>query len=253
MTLTRDNFIRPQWPAPIKIKSLVTTRAGGLSSPPYHSLNLGDHVGDDPNTVSANRDLLRARLPSEPHWLKQIHSANVSTPKEPLEEADAIVSNVCGDVLAIMTADCLPALFTNTAGTVVGAAHAGWRGLCAGVLENTASKLQSLEPNLKLSDILVWLGPAIGPSAFEVGQDVLDAFVQSKAPFANNAFIPIAGKPGKYLTDIYLLARARLAAVGISNIYGGNFCTVTQADQFFSYRRDGITGRFASLIWISES
>lgn len=253
MTHISDSFIKPQWPAPSKIKSLVTTRAGGLSAAPYHSLNLGDHVGDDPNVVIANRALLRSCLPAEPHWLKQIHSANVSTPKEPLEEADAIVSNMCDDVLAIMTADCLPVLFTNTAGTVVGAAHAGWRGLCSGVLENTVSKLQNLEANLKPSDILAWLGPAIGPGAFEVGQDVLDAFVQSKVPFANNAFTPIADKPGKYLADIYLLARSRLAAAGISNVYGGDFCTVSQADQFFSYRRDGVTGRFASLIWISES
>lgn len=253
MTHISDSVIKPQWPAPSKIKSFVTTRSGGLSAAPYHSLNLGDHVGDDPGVVLTNRILLRSCLPAEPHWLKQIHGTSVSTPKEPLEAADAIVTNEYDSVLAIMTADCLPVLFTNTAGTVVGAAHAGWRGLCSGVLENTVSKLQNLEPNLKPSDILVWLGPAIGPGAFEVGQDVLDAFAESNTPSSNNAFTPIANKPGKYLADIYLLARARLAAIGIGNVYGGEFCTVSQADQFFSYRRDGVTGRFASLIWISES
>jgi YfiH family protein len=248
MTHLRDSLIVPQWPVPSNIKSLVTTRLGGLSSTPYHSLNLGDH----PNAVIANRALLRACLPAEPHWLNQIHSASVSTPDEPLTKADAIVSKTYDDVLAIMTADCLPVLFANTAGTIVGAAHAGWRGLCSGVLENTVSKLQNLEPNLMPSDILVWLGPAIGPSAFEVGHDVLDAFVKSEVPFSDNAFAPIADKPGKYLADIYLLARSRLEAMGICNVYGGGFCTVSQPEEFFSYRRDGVTGRFASLIWISE-
>jgi YfiH family protein len=253
MTHLSDSFIKPQWPVPHNIKSLVSTRVGGLSLPPYHSLNLGDHSGDDPNTVKTNRALLRTCLPAEPHWLKQIHSASVSTPQEPLEEADAIVSNVCDDVLAIMTADCLPALFTNAAGTIVGAAHAGWRGLCSGVLENTVFKLQALDSNLKPSDILVWLGPAIGPGAFEVGRDVLDAFVGSKVPFPESAFTSITDKPGKYLADIYRLARSRLASVGVGNVYGGDCCTVSQADHFFSYRRDGVTGRFASLIWISQS
>ncbi|WP_114638557.1 peptidoglycan editing factor PgeF [Polynucleobacter necessarius] len=253
MNLLSDALIKPEWPVPPHIRSLLTTRNGGVSQTPYLSLNLGDHVGDEPSQVLANRALLRTYLPAEPHWLKQIHSAKVSTPDEPLQEADAIVSNRCDDVLAIMTADCLPVLFTNTSGTLVGAAHAGWRGLCSGVLENTVLKLQVLEPNLMPSDIMVWLGPAIGPDAFEVGQDVLDAFMDSSFSFPENAFVPIAGKSGKYLANIYLLACCCLEAVGVSNVYGGNFCTVTQSDQFFSYRRDGITGRFASLIWIAKS
>jgi len=253
MTELSDSFITPQWPAPKNIKSLVSCRVGGQSAAPYRSLNLGDHVGDEPAKVIANRALLRAYLPAEPHWLKQVHGTNVSTPEVPLVEADAIVSKYPADVLAIMTADCLPVLLTNAAGTVVGAAHGGWRGLCSGVLENTVAKLQMLEPNLVSSSILAWLGPAIGPSAFEVGQDVLDAFLDSKVSFPKNAFTPITGKSGKFLANIYLLARSRLEAVGVTNIYGGNFCTASEPDQFFSYRRDGVTGRFASFIWISES
>jgi YfiH family protein len=149
-----------------------------------------------------------------------------------------------------MTADCLPVLFANRSGTVIGAAHAGWRGLCAGVLENTIAQMRKLMPQFPADEILAWLGPAIGPTAFEVGQDVVDAFHAHPVAVNPNAFIAIDQKPGKYLANIYLLAKSRLEASGVTSIYGGNFCTVSQSEQFFSYRRDGVTGRFASFIWI---
>lgn len=243
-------FIRPQWDAPSSIQSLVTTREGGRSEQPYHALNLGDQVGDLPANVIFNRELLRNYLPAEPVWLTQVHGTTVSSPSNPNREADAIVSNIPGEVLAIMTADCLPVLFSTHSGGVIGAAHAGWRGLCQGVLEKTVQSMRALanDPN---EPILAWLGPAIGPAAFEVGPDVLEAFEASNIAYPPNAFIPILEKPGKYLVDLYLLARSRLKTVAVDQITGGEFCTVTQANQFFSYRRDGVTGRFASLIWIA--
>lgn len=248
------SFIRPKWCAPSSIQSLVTTRAGGVSLAPYDFLNLGHHVGDLPSNVLANRSLLRIHLPSEPLWLTQVHGTTVSMPSARIDQADAIVSNIPGEVLVIVTADCLPVLLSNRAGTVIGAAHAGWRGLCAGVLENTVKAMQSLEiDGGASSEIVAWLGPAIGPMAFEVGQDVVQAFNAFGIPYTDNAFVPIPHKPEKYLASIYSLARSRLQSVGIQQIDGGDFCTMTQANQFFSYRRDGVTGRFASLVWINPS
>lgn len=242
-------FIEPQWAAPSNVVAYVTTRKGGVSEAPYGTLNLGDHVGDPLENVLANRSRLRSSIPSEPLWLRQVHGTAVSTPNNRLAQADAIVSCVPGEVLAIMTADCLPVLFSNISGTVIGAAHAGWRGLCAGVLENTVSQMRLLS-NQKDERIVAWFGPAIGPKAFEVGQDVLDAFRASGIPFSDDAFLSIVEKPGKYLANIYLLAKSRLTLTGVHQISGGNFCTVEQDQEFFSYRRDGVTGRFASLIWI---
>ena len=242
-------FIRPQWDAPSFVQSLVTTREGGISEFPYHSLNLGDHVGDLPEDVVFNRALLRKYLPTEPIWLKQVHGTMVSTPSIRTCEADGIVSNIPGEVLAIMTADCLPVLFATQSGGVIGAAHAGWRGLCQGVLEKTVQSMRALANDPK-EPILAWLGPAIGPTAFEVGLDVKEAFEVSNIPYPSNAFIPIIEKPGKYFANLYLLAQSRLKTVGIGKITGGDFCTVNQSNHFFSYRRDGVTGRFASLIWI---
>jgi YfiH family protein len=246
-------LLRPQWPVASRVKTLTTCRGGGVSKHPYESLNLGDHVGDDPGNVATNRSLLNNQIPREPLWLQQVHGIVVSTPKARVHEADAIVTNQPNEVLAIMTADCLPVLFANKAGTVVGAAHAGWRGLCNGVLENTVSEIKLLAKSNDAQDIIAWMGPAIGPTAFEVGEDVLQAFSQSQIELPQNAFLPIAHKPGKYLANIYLLARSRLESAGLEHIYGGDYCTVNQADQFFSYRRDGVTGRFASLIWIDNS
>ena len=247
------SLLYPDWPAPACIHTAITKRGGGFSLGPYCSLNLGDHVGDDPKHVLANRALLNELLPNEPIWLKQVHGVCVSTPKSRLDEADAIVTNKPNEVLAIMTADCLPVLFTNRSGSVVGAAHAGWRGLCNGVLENTVKQMLALSESDAATDILAWLGPAIGPQAFEVGEDVLEAFQATGISFPKEAFEAIPSKPGKYLADLYLLAHSRLESVGLNRIYGGDHCTVNQAEQFFSYRRDGVTGRFASLIWIAES
>ncbi|QWD63171.1 peptidoglycan editing factor PgeF [Polynucleobacter sp. MWH-UH2A] len=247
----RVQLLLPMWPAPLQVRTAITCRAGGYSLAPYHSLNLGGHVGDDPKTVLLNRALLQESLPSNPIWLKQVHGVNVSVPSSRLDEADAIVTNQVSEVLAIMTADCLPVLFTNDSGSVIGAAHAGWRGLCNGVLENTVKEMQILSGVNSARGILAYLGPAIGPQAFEVGVDVLEAFQDAEIPFPDESFTAIPNKPGKYLANLYLLARSRLESIGLQQVYGGNYCTVTQAEQFFSYRRDGVTGRFASLIWIS--
>jgi len=252
------SLILPQWPAPHLVKTLVSTRKGGISQHPFDTLNLGDHVGDQAERVVANRAIFAKSLPSEPLWLKQTHSTVVSTPQSRLSmdggeiSADASVTSTPGEVLVIMTADCLPVLFTNSAGTVVGAAHAGWRGLCAGVLENTIAELLTLSEDKNPENVMAWLGPAIGPEAFEVGEDVVKSFLDSGFPVPRNAFKEISAKSGKFLANIYRLAIGRLQACGIKIISGGEFCTVKDEEQFFSYRRDGQTGRFASAIWISK-
>jgi len=250
--------IKPHWPAPATIHTLVTTRQGGISSSPYDSLNLGDHVGDEVSRVIANRQILRRQLPSEPIWLRQTHSIQVSTPNSrshisnnPIE-ADAAVTNVPDEVLVILTADCLPVLFSNADGTVIGAAHAGWRGLCDGVLENTVSEMLKLAPQFGAKDLFAWMGPAIGPESYEVGEDIVGRFQECRLHDMQKCFLPITNKPGKYLADIYQLARDRLKKVGVNAIFGDDLCTVMDGERFFSYRRDGVTGRFASLIWISQ-
>ena len=251
------NVIRPTWPAPAPIHALVTTRQGGVSFAPYDALNLGEHVGDNHASVIANRQLLRKYLPAEPIWLKQTHSIQVSTPDSRSQfsskpyEADAAVTNIPEEVLAIMTADCLPVLLSNDDGTVIGAAHAGWRGLCDGVLENTVSEMHKLSNQTSAINFMAWLGPAIGPESFEVGEDVVGRFQECGLHDMQHCFLPIPNKPGKFLADLYQLARDRLKRVGVNSIFGGDLCTVMDREQFFSYRRDGVTGRFASLIWIS--
>lgn len=252
------NLIYPEWPAPSAIHAVVSTRSGGVSDPPFNSLNLGDYVGDQIENVLANRAIFTNKLPGAPLWLRQTHSAVVSTPETrksqsgTVIDADASVTNVTNEVLVIMTADCLPALFTNLKGTAVGAAHAGWRGLCAGVLEKTVNEMMRTSNEGSASDLLVWLGPAIGPESFEVGEDVVKAFRDSGLPYSESAFQPIAGKSGKFLADIYQLARDRLKACGVTSIFGSEYCTVRDSEHFFSYRRDGETGRFASAIWIAK-
>jgi polyphenol oxidase len=252
------SLLEPQWPAPKSVRALVSTRTGGVSKAPYDSLNLGDHVSDRAQDVLANRVIFTQALPSEPVWLKQIHRTTVSTPQSrhldwgmPIE-ADASVTNSPEEVLVIMTADCLPVLFTNSNGTAVGAAHAGWRGLCAGILENTIAELLKIAGGSTASGLMAWLGPAIGPESFEVGEDVVKSFQDSGFPVPTNAFKEIPNLSGKYLADIYLLARARLESCGVKMIFGGEYCTVRDQQQFFSYRRDGETGRFASAIWIQK-
>ncbi|QWD91747.1 peptidoglycan editing factor PgeF [Polynucleobacter sp. MWH-Braz-FAM2G] len=251
------SFILPQWSAPKSVHALVSIRIGGVSKAPFDSLNLGDHVGDSIENVLANRAIFSKNLPNEPLWLKQIHSTVVSTPQtRKLAQhsaimADASVTNVPGEVLVVMTADCLPVLFTNSRGTAVGVAHAGWRGLCAGILENTISELLNISDDESAGNLRVWLGPAIGPERFEVGQDVVNAFEDFGIPFSKNAFQSIPNKEGKYLANIYQLARDRLESCGVTSISGGEFCTVQDSTHFFSYRRDGETGRFATAIWIA--
>lgn len=241
-----DAWIVPDWPAPAGVRALSTTRAGGVSVAPYDSLNLGTHVGDDAANVAANRAQVRRIVPSEPAWLNQVHGTVVvdAASVAGVPDADASVSRTPGAVCVVMTADCLPVLLCDRAGSVVGAAHAGWRGLHGGVIEATVAAMQ-----VAPADVIAWLGPAIGPTAFEVGDEVRAAFVATDA-IADAAFKP-AGQPGKWLADIYLLARQRLAALGVPAVYGGECCTVSESRRFFSYRRDGVTGRMASLVWLA--
>jgi hypothetical protein len=242
------DWIVPDWPAPARVRALVTTRSGGVSTGPYAGLNLGDHVGDDAAMVACNRRLLAAHLPAEPRWLEQVHGSAVAEAERarPGARADASVARAPGVVCAVLTADCLPVLLCDVAGNTVAAAHAGWRGLAGGVLENTVAAM-SVEPGA----LMAWLGPAIGPAAFEVGSEVREAFVAVDANAAA-AFVQGA-REGKWLADLYALARQRLHAAGVSAVHGGGACTVTDAQRFYSFRRDGVTGRFASLIWLEDA
>jgi len=244
VTSPQTDWYSADWPAPPRVRTLITTRNGGVSAAPYNSLNLGLHVGDDETRVLANRALVAAQLPGEPAWLNQTHSTTVveAGPFGAPPDADASFSHASGQVCVVMTADCLPVLFAERNGRAVGAAHAGWRGLCNGVLEAGIATM-----GVAPADLMAWLGPAIGPDAFEVGAEVRQAFI-ARDPASQAAFSPIGDD--KYLADIYLLARQRLEAAGISAIYGGGQCTVIDRDRYFSYRRDGCTGRMASLIWI---
>ena len=254
-----NSLIEPIWQHPPLVSAFTTTRLGGFSMAPFNELNLGMNAGDDPERVLQNRMALNTALPAKPLWLKQVHGIHVSTPTSRLVqdqgpfEADAAVTNTPNEVLAILTADCMPVLFTSKLGDVVGAAHAGWRGLSKGVLENTVREMCILSPGLLPQEISAWMGPAIGPHAFEVGADVLEAFQSQGEAIIKAAFTPIKHAPGKYLADLYSLARDRLRLIGISKIEGGGFCTFSDSARFFSYRRDGVTGRFASFIWISPT
>ncbi len=239
-------LIVPDWPAPANVRACATTRSGGVSRPPYASLNLGDHVGDAPGSVLENRQRLvtLAELPAAPHWLQQVHGTDVVTLDNAADaprRADGAYTRCAGLVCAVMTADCLPVLFCDRAGKQVAAAHAGWRGLCAGILENTLACFTSPP-----GDVYAWLGPAIGPLAFEVGPEVKAAFV-AHDPQAARAF---SSHGDKFFADIYQLARLRLQAAGVTLIYGAGHCTLTESASFFSYRRDGVTGRMASLVWL---
>lgn len=246
MMLSEANLIFPDWPAPAQVKALQTTRLGGYSSGPYKSLNLGEHVGDDPLVVAANRQRLSAFVPSEPVWMHQVHGTNVIDAAQAgcLPEADGAFASAPDTVCCVMTADCLPVLLCDRAGTVVAAAHAGWRGLLHGVIEATIANMR-----VPSDELLAWLGPAIGPQAFEVGSEVRESFMNVHGN-AKHAFAPQPN--GKWLADIYLLARQRLQGAGVTQIYGGEFCTYSDAARFFSYRRDRVTGRMASLIWLAQ-
>jgi hypothetical protein len=238
--------IRPDWPAPVRVRALSTIRTGGVSRGVYASLNLGEHVGDDSVCVTENRRRLQPDLAgAAPRWLKQVHGIQVARlAGAPVNEAaDASVTAVTGEACVVMTADCLPVLFCDRAGTRVGAAHAGWRGLSAGVLE---AAMQAME--LAPGQMLAWMGPAIGPQAYEVGEEVREVFV-AHDPAAAQAFKP-GDAAGKWWCDLYGLARQRLQAAGVQAIYGGGFCTFTDEKRFFSHRRAGQCGRMATLIWL---
>ena len=246
--MTESQFIFPDWPAPANVRAAVTTRTGGVGHAPYDSFNLGTHVGDDLAAVLENRAHLRTALalPAEPVWLKQVHGvAVVDASQGSVEaEADGAFAAQPGAVCVVLTADCLPVLLCNREGTKVAALHAGWRGLAGGVIEAGVKAL-----GVPGNDLLAWLGPAIGPANFEVGAEVRAAFVQHDTQAAQAFRV---AREGKYLADIYLLARQRLQRLGVEEVYGGEFCTVTDNARFFSYRRDGVTGRMASLIWLAD-
>ncbi|MGF1733499.1 peptidoglycan editing factor PgeF [Photobacterium kasasachensis] len=241
-------FIVPDWPAPANIKAVSTTREGGVSLQPYQGLNLGSHVGDNIEHVQCNRTQLQQelRLAESPAWLNQTHSTTVigvnallaTTP-----DADGSYTRVADIACAVMTADCLPILLCDSAGTQVAAVHAGWRGAADGIIEAALDTFHA-----PAEQILAWFGPAIGPNAFEVGNEVREQFV-ADLPQAELAFTP---RGDKWLADLYLLARQRLQRAGVNKIYGGDFCTFSSPERFYSYRRDGVTGRQASLIWIES-
>lgn len=252
------DLVWPDWPdLPASIGALATSRDGGVSAAPYDDgkgsggLNLGLHVNDDPEAVRANRERLQTWLPGRPAWIAQVHGADVVDaatvgPDQPVRTGDASIATAPGVVSAILTADCLPVLFADLDGKVVGAAHAGWRGLAGGVLGATVKAMRAAGAG----EITAWMGPAIGRDAFEVGQDVVDAFVAAIGDAARACFRDYPGRPGKYLADMFTLARLMLARDGVERVHGGGLCTASAPERFYSYRRDGVTGRQASLIWI---
>lgn len=264
--MSSKDWIVPDWPAPRRVRSLITTRSGGVSRAAYAQLNLAEHVGDDRLAVAENRRRLTEHIGVRPLWLNQVHGAHAvdALASAPPPAADSAYARAGGVACAVMTADCLPVLLCDRAGTVVAAAHAGWRGLLAGVLEQAVGALA-----VPGSELLAYLGPAIGAQAFEVGEEVRAAYT-SRTPAAAAAFAartpPLAqdvacsstgptaaaSTSAKWLADIYLLARQALASVGVDNVYGDDYCTVRDESRFFSYRRDGATGRMASLIWLAD-
>lgn len=241
------DWMTPDWPAPPNVKAAATLRTGGVSEGAFSSLNLGSHVGDDPAAVTENRRVLRTalKLPAEPTWLNQVHGIDVveAGPTTRLPSADASVARQTGAVCVVMTADCLPVLFCDRAGTRVGAAHAGWRGLAGGVLGATIKSL-----DVPPSQLMAWLGPAIEQDAFEVGDDVREAFLKLAA---DNAAAFRANARARWQADLYQLARNELARLGVTAVYGGGCNCFADSERFFSYRRESRTGRMASLVWLT--
>jgi len=240
------SFLRPDWPAPANVRAASTFRTGGVSHRPYDDLNLAVHVGDAPEAVAENRRILRAalHLPAEPFWLEQVHSDTVveANVVSQIPRADGSVARTSGTVCAVLTADCLPVLFCSRDGDRVAVAHAGWRGLGAGILDNTVGSL-----GLPGNELIAWLGPAIGQNAFEVGDDVRIAILARDAGAAH-AFR--ANSRGRWQCDLVEIARRNLAQLGVRDIHGGEYCTHADEERFFSYRRDGKCGRMATLIWL---
>lgn len=253
MMLNVNDCIVPNWPAPLNIRALFTTRYGGVShglNGVYASLNLGDHVHDRPEDVRQNRALLREILPSEPVWMTQVHGTlpiwidrSLSVP---VPAADAALTGLPGVVCAVMVADCLPVFLCDTAGSVVGVVHAGWRGLAGGIIEQSVSVMKKYGNG----DILAWMGPAIGPKHFEVGAEVREVFSQHDCQ-SEQAFVA-ADNQNKWYANLFLLARQRLAQAGVLAVYGGDVCTYSDPARFYSFRRDGQTGRMAALIWLDK-
>ncbi len=243
------DWIVPDWPAPPSVQAILTTRKGGVSAGALATMNLGKRVGDSDETVAVNRRRLRAFLPAEPRWLHQVHGTGVAVHRAQQDGvaavADAGVTCDPGVVCAVLSADCLPVLLADRRGTVVGVAHAGWRGLAAGVLERTVAEMNSL--GAVAEDLIAWLGPAIGPAAFEVGADVLGAF---RAAHRHADVYFVGGAPGKWHADLYGLARQQLADCGVGSVGGAGFCTKTDATRFYSWRREREGGRMAALVWL---
>lgn len=248
-----NDWIVPDWPAPGNVKALFTTRNGGVSGGPYASFNLGDHVGDDPAAVEQNRSLLCQILPGKPRWLKQVHGTTSVRIDDydcsALCDGDAAFSRCAGNICAVLVADCLPILLCNHAGTLAGVIHAGWRGMVGGVIERMLSEISRAD-GIDLR-IMAWLGPAIGPRHFEVGEEVRQAFIEHDRRSAI-AFRPHHTHNGKWFADLFMLARQRLTEAGVTEVYGGGECTFSNPEKFFSYRRDGSTGRMAGLIWLDR-
>lgn len=240
------NLIIPQWPAPAHVQAAISCRQGGVSAPPYHSLNLADHVGDNPQHLAENRRILRhaLQLPAEPLWLNQVHGTQLAqtASASPGCSADASIASQPHQICAVLTADCLPLLVTNQQGTHVAAIHAGWRGLAGGIIEATLRQFPPSDP------LLLWLGPAIGPQAFEVGPEVRQHFIRLH-PADRSAFTP--SPQGRWLADLYQLARRRIQYFNVGYIGGGHYCTYSEPQHFYSYRREPISGRMASLVWIN--
>jgi YfiH family protein len=240
------DWVVPDWPAPARVRAFVTTRAGGVSRGAYASLNLSATNGDEPLDVARNRAIVCEALPAMPAWMRQVHGTDVLDLDRwsgDRPTADAAVASLQGKVCNVLTADCLPLLLCDTEGNRVAVAHAGWRGLAAGIIENAVAALE-VPPR----EVLAWLGPAIGPRAFEVGPEVREAFVSRDAR-AESAFAPHV--PGKFMADLYALARQRLEAVAVTSIHGGGFCTYTETERFFSYRREKASGRLGAFIWLA--
>ena len=255
--LKKSDFIIPDWPAPANVHSLQTTRNGGVSTGSFASLNLGNHVQDDPLHVAHNRQLLSQFVPSEPVWLNQVHGVTAIDAANAdcvavncIPSADASYTTRHNTVCVTMTADCLPILLCDMAGTVVASIHAGWRSLCDGVIEAVVTKIL-MQANIETGHLMAWLGPAIGPTAFEVGSEVRAQFMAKDAQ-AESAFQSQGND--KWLGNIYSIATQRLNNLGVNQIYGGQqeqFCTVTDSARFFSFRRDNVTGRMAAMIWLT--
>jgi len=248
MSLPRE-WLVPDWDAPARVRAFVTTRAGGVSSGEFASMNLGGGGGDDPAHVARNRLIVREQLPAMPRWMKQVHGTDVADldvlGESQVPVADAAVASKPGRVAVVLTADCMPLFLADEAGGRVAVTHAGWRGMAAGVIERTVEAMGS-----KPSGVVAWMGPAIGPGAFEVGPEVREAFVAAD-PDAHDAFR--THRPGKFMADLYALARRRLASAGVTRVHGGGLCTYTDPQRFFSYRRAQKSGRMGAFIWIEPA